>query len=1033
MMEDRNPDDRNRMTDTLYLIDGHAQLYRAYHAAPNFRAPDGTPTGAVHGFCQLLLNLLEIRQPRYIAACFDPVGETFRHTLDAEYKANREPMPDDLKPQVPIILEACKGFKVPVYRIDGFEADDVIGTLTERAVAEGIEVMIVSADKDLMQLVRPGVSMYDAIRDKVYTPEEVYAAKGVRPDQIADWLALMGDASDNIRGVEKVGAKTAVELLKEHQTLDGVLAWAERTFGAAVRAAEAASAAATEAGADATDVSGDEAGGKKTAGKPKKLKPPKAYERNLVLQAERAREGRKLATLDRQAPIGEFAMDHCRFAGVDAAALHGLFRPLSLRMLDHHVNRLEKEKPEMIASAAPVATATAEAERAESPAESTPATVGSAASDETSGAMHSGRSRQSAAAATEAGQGNLFAAFAAAEAVSTTATAEATARTAENLPFQVRLVQTAAELQELTTALQGVQYLAWDTETTSEQPMIAEPVGISLCWSEGEAWYVALECGAAKGLKRETALQALRPMFEAAAVRKVAQNGKYDWKILKRAGVTVRGMAFDTMIAGFLLDPGHGGYGIDALSLKYLNYTKIPTEAIIGTGKTQITMDQAPVSQVATYACEDAWATWRLAGILETRLKEENLWSVMAEIEQPLVETLAAMEYEGIYLDAEVLKVKGEEVRKQLVELAAEIHRLAGREFNIDSPSQLGEVLFTQLALPVIRKSAKTKAPSTDEHVLTVLGKQHPLPAKVLEYRTLAKLLGTYIEALPKAILPTTGRVHASFLQTGAATGRLASWNPNLQNIPVRRDQGSAIRAAFKPRQGWKFLACDYSQIELRLLAHYADDENLRAAFRRGEDIHRAVAAKVFHVAPEAVTDEQRSRAKAVDFGILYGQGAHGLAEVLGIKRGEAKQIIDDFFAEMPGVAECREQILNTARANGYVTTLKGRKRYIPEIHAAGFSERAAGERMAVNTVFQGSAADLIKEAMNAIQRRLSDPAERWQAKMLLQIHDELLFEAPVDEIERLKTLVVSTMESIEPLHVPLKVSAAVGGDWSEV
>ncbi|HTL51108.1 MAG TPA: DNA polymerase I, partial [Planctomycetota bacterium] len=826
--------------------------------------------------------------------------------------------------------------------------------------------------------------------------------------------------------VEKVGAKTAVDLLAEHKTLEGVLAWAEKSFGAAARGEAAGDTASAKVAAETGE---SPKKGKGKAAKAPKVKEPKAYEKNLVLQAKQAREGRILATLDRNVPIGDFTMDHCRVRGVNLDVLRTQFRTLGLRVLEHHLTRWEREKPQLIAAGSSAAATPG----------AVPAPGRAAVTEEAAEVTAEAEMLEKTASGESAGkpstQGNLFDmaphALDGSLARSTKPSAAQVA-TAEK-PFRVQIVKTAEELKALVKALNGVKYFAWDTETTSEQPMIADPVGISLCWSADEAWYIALRCGAAEGLETKAVLKALAPVFTDATVRKVSQNGKYDLKVLRRAGLRVRGQYFDTMIGAFLLDPGRGGYGIDALSLKYLNYTKIPTSDLIGSGKDQITMDQVPVAAVAAYSCEDAWATWRLAEILEGRLKEEGLWEVMAEIEQPLVETLADMEFEGIYLDAAVLKAKGEEVREQLVALGEAIHALAGRAFNIDSPTQLAELLFTELKLPVIRKSAKTKAPSTDEYVLTVLAKQHPLPAKVLEYRTLAKLLGTYIDALPKAILPTTGRVHASFLQTGAATGRLASWNPNLQNIPVRKDQGSAIRAAFKPRPGWKFLACDYSQIELRLLAHYAEDETLRAAFRNGEDIHKAVAARVFHVPFADVTDEQRNRAKAVNFGILYGQGPHGLAEVLGIKRGEAKEIIDEFFARHPGVAECREKILNEARNNGYVKTLKGRKRHIPEIHAQDFSTRGTGERMAVNTVFQGSAADLIKEAMNAIHAKLSDPKEKYESKMLLQIHDELLFETPPAELERLKKLVVTTMEGIEKLHVPLKVSAAVGNDWSEL
>ncbi|MGH7143653.1 MAG: DNA polymerase, partial [Planctomycetota bacterium] len=804
----------------------------------------------------------------------------------------------------------------------------------------------------------------------------------------------------------------------------------------------------------------------KPKAKGKKPPAPKAFERNLVLQADRAHEGRLLATLDRNVDLGEFTLERCRFPGIDAKALSARFRPLGLRVLEHLVHRLEQERPDLVAATATATTTAAAAahgtarapagparparptgdvledadqdaqdaqdaqgepvpagfaEDAESTAEST---AESAAQSAGASAPTGRTAARSAAGSPEPIQGNLFEQAPAAVAAALPPAA---------LPFKVHIVETPEQLADLVKALRAVPYFAWDTETTSEQPMLADPVGISLCWSDAEAWYIALHCGPAAGLETPAVLKALAPIFTDPAVRKVAQNGKYDLKVLRRAGLEVKGQYFDTMVAAFLLEPGRGGYGIDALSEKYLHYTKIPTTALIGSGKSQTTMDRLPVRQVAEYSCEDAWATWRLAGILETRLREEDLWEIYSTVEQPLVETLAAMEYEGIILDAQVLKVKGEEVRKDLVTLGEEIHRLAGRDFNIDSPNQLAEILFTQLQLPILRKSPKTHAPSTDEGVLKALAKQHPLPAKVLEYRTLAKLLGTYIEALPKSILPTTGRIHASFLQTGAATGRLASWNPNLQNIPVRREQGAAIRAAFKPRTGWKFLACDYSQIELRLLAHYAEDETLREAFRQGEDIHRAVAARVFHVPLEAVTDELRGRAKAVNFGILYGQGAHGLAENLGIKRGEAKEIIDEFFARHPGVAACREKILNEARANGYVTTLKGRKRYIPEVHAPGYSERGAGERMAVNTVFQGSAADLVKEAMNAIHRKLFAPSGGFRARMLLQIHDELLFESPPEELERLTAMVVATMEGVEKLNVPLKVSVAVGNDWSEV
>ena len=902
------------MSQRLYIIDAHATIHRAYHAyarsarrGTELSSPDGHPTGAVYGFTTILLALLRDHRPDYLAVAADSHGPTFRHQLYEAYKANRPPTPEDLKWQVPKVLAICEGYGIPVHAQAGYEADDLIAALADQAVAKGLEVVIVSSDKDVLQLVRPGVKVFDPAKGgeagRFYGPEEVAAERGVPPERIIDFLALTGDSSDNIPGVPGIGPKGAVELLGKYGGLEEVLANAAKEKG--------------------------------------------KRRENLEQHAADARLSYKLATIKHDGPVA-FDLEAARIKPPQAEKLLAIFQELGFRQLL---------------------------------------------------------------------QGLM--------------SASAPTRTVEQSDY--RAVTKPSELRQLAHELVEAELLSVDTETTGVDPLRAELVGISFAVREGQARYVPLRAPAGEAVSPlEEVRKLFGPILENPRLPKTGQNLKYDLIVLERHGLRLRGAAFDSMLADYLLSPGKGLYNLDALALEHLGFRKTATGEVIGKGAAQTTMDLVPVETVARYSCEDADVALRLTHLLRGKLVERGLLRLLEEVEVPLIEVLAAMQTAGIRVDVAALAVMSKDLESVLAAKEAEIHEAAGRSFNIQSPKQLAELLYDQLKLPVKRKTQTGR--STDEATLEEIAGLHPLPRLVVEYRGLAKLKNTYVDKLPEWINPATGRIHCSLNQTGTATGRLSSSEPNLQNIPVRTELGRSIRACFVPGEsGCRLVSADYSQIELRILAHYSQDPEMLAAFHEDKDIHAFVAAQVHGIPEPQVTPEMRRQAKAVNFGLIYGQTGWGLAQHLGISQEAAQEFMKAYNARYPGVERCRQEILEKARKQGFVTTVLERRRYFPDINSQEAVARHAAERAAVNAVFQGSAADLIKVAMNRIFRELAAGGGAWQSRLLLQIHDELLFEAPRGEVKELSARVKDIMENAVKLSVPLKVTVGSGPNWLEV
>ncbi len=891
------------MPETLYLIDGHAQIYRAFYAIEGLTAPDGRPTGAIFGFVRMLLDLLRRHDPDYIAAAFDPKeGKSFRHDAYRDYKATRKPMPDELREQVPRILELVEAFRIPVVQRENYEADDLLGTLARQGAEAGLDVVLVTSDKDCRQLLGPRVRMYDPRKDAFLTAESLEEADGIPPALVTDFMGLVGDTSDNIPGVAGIGPKTARDLLSTYGSLDDLLAHA------------------------------DEIKGKRGA--------------TLRDSAETALLSRTLATIDTDAPV---TMDPETFRRrePDGERLRRIFE-------DYHFQSLLRDLDQ------------ADGGRDDRPL-------------------------------------------------------------AESATYTC--IDTPAAFETFLQTLREQPHVAFDTETTSQDPMRAELVGMSFAWTEGEAHYLPFRAPEGSPVLGEEALAAVGAVLADASLTKTGQNLKYDAIVCRRHGIELRGIAFDSLLASGIVNGHLTEHGLDALALRHLGIRTTPTSELIGKGKKQIPMSEVPLEAVTDYACEDADVAWRLEGVLSKELDTREERHLLDELELPLSRVLTGMQLTGIRVDCDRLAALSREAGAEIDALTEEIHRAAGAEFNIASPLQLRGILFEEMGLPVITRT-KT-GPSTSEEVLSQLaGMGHELPALVLEYRHVAKLKNTYLDALPALVHPETGRIHATFSQTTTATGRLSSRDPNLQNIPIRTARGRPVRAAFVPERGWSMLAADYSQVELRMLAHYSGDERLREAFHEGRDIHRVVAADVNGVEEEEVTDEMRSAAKAVNFGIIYGQTAHGLSQQTGMTRPQAQLFIDSYFEQFPGVLRFIEATREQAHADGFVRTRLGRRRLIPDLASRNKTRRQAAERMAVNTVIQGSAADLIKLAMIRLDRRLGE--EGLAARMLLQIHDELLFECPPEETDRLRALVVTEMASAMDLDVPLVVDAGVGANWLE-
>lgn len=921
----------------LMLLDAYALIFRAYYGL--IRSPrinsKGQNTSAAFGFINTLEELLRTENPDVVAVAFDPPGGTFRHEQFPEYKATRDETPEDIRWAVPVIKDFLTAYGIKMVEVPRYEADDVIGTLAHRGAKDGLEVVMVTPDKDYAQLVQPNVSMlrpqsgakgYERLGvEEVKTKFEVE-----NPLQVIDLLGLMGDSADNIPGCPGVGAKTAVKLLADFGSIEGLLSHTDQLKGA--------------------------------------LK--KKVEENV----QQIRESKVLATIVTDVPI-DVTWDDMQRKTPNKEALVALYEDLEFRTF---LRRLTGDAP---VAAAPSA------------------------------------------------EPDLFSQ---AIVTNTNADEETTLDFQENLstladhPHQYHLIESEEDAQELCRNLLTFSQVAFDTETTSVDAMQAQLVGMSFAVEGGTAWYVAVsrETEAAQRM-----VDAFRPFFESTTIEKVGQNLKYDLLVLSHYGVEVAGPLFDTMLAHYVVQPEQR-HNMDLLAEKYLHYRTIPIEALIGSGRTQRNMADLEPKEIVDYACEDADVTLRLYPILKEEMEKYEVTSVFTHIEMPLLPVLARMERNGVRLDTAALEETGRNFTERMQQLETDIYELAGHEFTITSPKQVGAVLFDELQISAKVKKTKTGQYSTSEEVLESLRDKHPIVEKILQHRALKKLLSTYVEALPKLIHPETGHIHTSFNQAVTATGRLSSSNPNLQNIPVRGEDGREIRRAFVPEEGEVFFSADYSQIELRIMAHLSEDEHMVADFNSGLDIHAATAARIFHKPVEEVDRDERRKAKTANFGIIYGISAFGLSERMGVSRGEAKELIENYFATYPKVREYMNESIERAKQTGYITTQFGRRRYLADINAGNATVRGYAERNAVNAPIQGTAADIIKLAMVAIDRRLRE--EKLQTRMILQVHDELNFSVPPTELEQVRHLVVEEMERAFQMRVPLVAECGEGTNWLE-
>jgi len=902
------------MPKTLYLIDAYYQIYRAFFSLRRpFTSPTGEPTGATHVFCMMLQNLIRQHKPDYLAVAMDVSDETvFRRDIDPEYKATRDPAPEELPIQATRVIDILEALGVPILRVPGFEADDLMATIAERTRSDDVQVVLVSRDKDLEQLVSDRVHLFDPLKEVVIDPASLLEEKGYTPGQAIEVQTLVGDATDNVPGVRGVGVKTAAKLIKKYGSAQAVLDHADELT-------------------------------------------PKQSERVREF-AEQLPVTRRLVTLRRDVPI-DFSLEACAVDRLDASAALPIFDELGFTTVREAMSEVLGASGE---------------------------------------------------------RGNRL-----------------EPRTKSEPSTSYPLVDEEDALRRLADQLGRRDVFAFDTETTGLNPVEARLVGLSFSFEPGVAWYVPVRAAVGTVLPEELVVEILKPVFENAAIGKVGHNLKYDLLVLKQLGIEVAGELFDTMLASFLLEPMRRSHGMDALVKATFDHDMIPISDLIGKGKMQVTLDQLESKRVGEYAAEDADFTWRLYEHFAPAVTDSSVEPLFRETEMPLVRVLTDMEHHGIALDQALLVQIGEEMTARLEALRAQVHEAAGRVFNLDSPKQLGEVLFDEQGFTPVRKTKTGR--STDADTLHALAVQYdnPIPALVLEYRELAKLKGTYVDTLPAMVCARTGRIHAGFHQTGAITGRLSSSDPNLQNIPVRTEAGRRIRQAFVAGDGQSvLLAADYSQIELRLLAHFCGDPSLVEAFAEGQDIHRTVAAQVNGVSLEDVTPAQRSAAKAVNFGIIYGQTPYGLARGLGIAVSEARAFIDTYFRKYPGIRAFIDQCVDSAKQKGYAETILGRRRPIPELTSRNQAVRSGGERVAVNTVVQGSAADLIKRAMIDIHEALATGS--LSARMLVQVHDELVFEVPRTEIDATTAMVRERMERAIALDVPVVVDVGVGASWAE-
>ncbi|MDY6792119.1 MAG: DNA polymerase I [Thermodesulfobacteriota bacterium] len=885
---------------TIYMVDGSAYIYRAYHAVRGLSNSKGLPTNAVFGFTRMLLKLIEERNPEYIGIFFDSKGPTFRHKIYKAYKANRPPMPEDLLVQLPYIKKITQGFNFPAIEMPGYEADDLIGTCAHLAEKMGFSVIMVTGDKDFMQLVTAKSIIWDPMKDKTINEKSIRETNGIEPSMMVEVMGLSGDTADNIPGVPGIGPKTALSLIQTFGSMKGLYEKVDTIT-------------------------------------------KKKQHENLVKYREQAFLSRELVIINTSVPL-EFDPQKFIYKQPDNAQLSKLFKDLEF-------SQLQKEFPQK----------------------------------------------------------------------------------ADLSKKDYRWVHNIKELSDLVSRLKAAHIFAIDTETTSQNPMKANLVGLSFSLKADEAFYIPCAHDYAdvpEQISLKEVIHFLKSVLENPDIKKVGQNIKYDWMVLERHGIHLKGVVFDTMLASYLINPSKRAHNLDQIALDFLDHKTTTYQDVVGKGKNASGFAQVPIEKAVPYACEDADITLMAYHVLDPELNKAGLRKLLEEVEMPLVPVLMRMEMNGICVDKDKLRSLSNTFEKKLNTLEKGIYEAAGEKFNIKSTQQLGHILFDKLKLPPKKKTKKKTGFSTDVGVLTELARNHELPAMILKHRTLAKLKSTYTDALLDLLHPETGRIHTSFNQTVTATGRLSSSDPNLQNIPIRTDEGREIRRAFVPRNGWHLVSADYSQIELRILAHCSEDQILIQAFMEDEDIHMRTAAEVFQVFPSFITPELRQQAKAINFGIIYGMSPFGLSKQLDISRKMANTYITNYFARYKGVKQFVDSTIENVGKTGRTSTLLGRIRLLPDINSPNKNVRRFAERTAINTPIQGSAADLIKVAMIKVDQAFRE--KKLKSAMLLSVHDELIFEVPPDELSMVKQLVKKIMEGVWELKVPLKVNVACGKNWAE-
>ncbi|MFO8163244.1 MAG: DNA polymerase I [Desulfatiglandales bacterium] len=889
----------NSPNKTLYIVDGSSYIHRAFHAIRNLSNSKGFPTNAIFGFTKMLMKLLDDKSPDYVAVAFDVKGPTFRHKIFKDYKATRPPMPDELVVQIPYIKDVVDNFSVTMLEKEGYEADDIIGTIAIRASNQGFNVIIVSSDKDFRQTLSKNIVMWDPMSEKVLDYAALKHNYGIEPEQVIEVMALAGDSIDNIPGIPGIGEKTALSLIQQFHSIENLFQNTNQLTKASLK---------------------------------KKIEEFK----------EQALLSKKLVTIKNSVPV-DINLDDLRLGSPKKEELAEIFRKLEFKSL---INKFSEH--------------------------------------------------------------------------------------AELSKKDYRLILTKEELQSLINTIKKKGVFCFDTETTSTNHMEAELIGISFCIEPGIAHYLPLGhayTGVAPQIPVNEALDLLKDTFCDGRIKKIGQNIKYDAEVLARYNINVKGLFFDTMIASYLIDPALRQHNLDYLAQHYLNYKMVSYDEVTEHDKHK-SFSTVDIIKAKEYSCEDAEITLRLTSILEEKLKSADNYNLFQDLEMNLIPVLINMERSGIKIDINFFKEMSKRFAHELLSIEQKVFSLTGEDFNINSPQQLGYILFDKLHLPGKKKTKKKTGFSTDVEVLTELAAHHEVPSLLLRFRTLSKLKSTYLDALVKMVNPTTQRVHTSYNQTVTATGRLSSSNPNLQNIPIRTEEGRQIRKGFIAKDGHLLLSADYSQIELRIFAHYSDDPVLLQAFENGEDIHSRTAAEVFGLDPRMVTEDMRRMAKTINFGIIYGMGPLKLAKELRINKKVAQVYLDNYFKRYTGVKNFKEKILSHARLNRYVSTLFKRRRYLPYINSDNGHLKSEAERAAVNTPIQGTAADLIKMAMIKIAARLNK--EDLKTKMLLQVHDELVFEVPQKELDQTINVVKNEMEYVYPLKIPLQVDINYGKNWDE-